>query len=293
MDATKALSPLPEADWRPNTEGMFTLSADAYHKAPGLSQSMLKLAYRSPSHVRQAQLMPKEPTEDMRLGTLIDLALTEPMCFDNALYVQPETYGPDKKPWHNGANECKEWVKAHSGRTIITTAEMKQIEDMQKQFLGDEWGWQFHTRAIKQAAVFVRDEETGLLLKGRYDFILPHDEETIVADLKKISRDENGDFAQTAGRFLYPLQADFYTMLLERHLERMMDHPPRVHFLNGTILDVRPHLVSWFEPCVNDMALCRSIWKKGLRNYAEAEQTGVFAKIVPFHLPNWTIKQYE
>src|SRR5580698_5346016 len=97
-----------------NTEGLFAgLPAEQYHKAPGLSHSMLK-SMNPPARLPVYLTEKREPTVDMIMGTLVHQAILEPNAPWPQIAVKPETY-PDKKtgeakPWHGGATYCKEWV---------------------------------------------------------------------------------------------------------------------------------------------------------------------------------------
>src|SRR5579884_1295440 len=178
--------------FQPNTEGVFyDVPAEVYHKAPGVSQSTLK-AFDDAGSPKHFKTMPRKPSSpDMQFGTLVHAAVLEPKTFDSLFYVRPDTYGPEKKPWHNGAAACKTWNDQHEDRSIIldsaTYARIVACATAAKERAGLFSKALNSKNARREVSFFKRDAETGLLLKARADLLaVTAGDEKIIFDLKKV-----------------------------------------------------------------------------------------------------------
>ena len=72
----------PATEWKPDTEGAFSLPEAVYRAAPGLNYSILKLIDQSPQHCRQAQLYPEADTPSRRYLRGVHCAVLEPARFN-------------------------------------------------------------------------------------------------------------------------------------------------------------------------------------------------------------------
>jgi hypothetical protein len=96
--------------WQPGVEGIyFDLPAETYHKAPGVSNSVLK-EMDPPANHKAAK--PKKVTPDMLLGTLIHQAILEPQKPMDVV-MKPEGMS-------FSTTEGKKWKAAHEGQTILS-----------------------------------------------------------------------------------------------------------------------------------------------------------------------------
>ena len=57
---------------------LYDLPAERYHRAPGVSNSMLKHLARSPAHLQEYLQHPTEQTRDMLMGSVVHQLLLEP-----------------------------------------------------------------------------------------------------------------------------------------------------------------------------------------------------------------------
>jgi hypothetical protein len=102
--------------------------ASVYHASPGLSNSMMG-HMEPPSRLPVYLSTPREDDEWSILGTLIHQRILEPEKPLPGIAVQPETYGPDHKPWHYGATECKNWRAAQraSNQIVLTPSSYQTL----------------------------------------------------------------------------------------------------------------------------------------------------------------------
>ncbi len=139
------------------------LPAEVYHCANGLGSTAIREATRSMAHYWSYLHTPRSESKDMLLGTLTHLFIFEPERIDSLIVVQPEHLTPGNN------NAWKAW-KAEQDRTIITKAELEysaHLANSVKENLGH-----FFTGGYAELSVWYRDQQTGLLLKARADYVL-------------------------------------------------------------------------------------------------------------------------
>lgn len=237
-----------------DTEGVwFGLDAETYHKAPGVSQSRLKEfdEFASPLHYKARK--PKTVTEDMEFGTIMHTAILEPEKLDKAFHVQPEFYpvsqataSPKKKgalmavahdgsplqsgvvvsaeqkpqvfkPWHGGADWCKDWLKAHSDRPVIEKEKAERIPKIVRRVQAIPEVADALKVGQREVSWFKRDDITGLLCKCRLDLTAVDltNDETWIFDLKKVQSGAGGfeQFRKDALDRGYHIQAASYMQI--------------------------------------------------------------------------------
>lgn len=158
----------------PNTEGVFLgLPAAEYHAAPGVSNSTLKrfMEAATPRHFKLAP--PREPSAEMEFGTVAHTAILETDKFAGVFYKRPDTYPSTRgeKPWHGGAEWCREWLSQHRDLPILTSHQAAKIPRIQSAVRAcTQFADALESRgAATEVSFFKRDPWTGLLLKCRAD----------------------------------------------------------------------------------------------------------------------------
>jgi exodeoxyribonuclease VIII len=150
------------------------LSMPDYQKAPGLSQSTLKVIGRSPAHFQYALKHPKEPTRDMLLGTVAHTAILEPSLLKGSYHLRPNTYknekGEDKK-WNANANACKAWLEAHKDKIILTSEEQDAMLGMRKSAMENPTTHAMFKEGAAETCIFAQDPEFNVRLKCRIDWL--------------------------------------------------------------------------------------------------------------------------
>ena len=148
---------------------------DAYHSYPeGISSTGLKSVLRSPAHYKfQAA---RTPSRAMEIGTAIHTALLEPDRFAADYVLLREV--KDRK-----ASEYKQAVKTHGTEVVLTAGESDNVIGMQEAVLSNPLmrsrltgeGW-------RELSLFVRDPDTQVLIRVRYDLLLT---DGTIVDVKK------------------------------------------------------------------------------------------------------------
>jgi len=207
----------------PNTEGIFFgLSAEDYHSAPGVSQSMLKEfgSYPTPLHFKARK--PKEPTEDMEFGTICHTAILEPKKLPDAYWLRPDTYpaetskGTVGKKWNGNSDWCQKWLEDHSNRPIIKRDKLKLFPRIIDRVMGLTAFATALSFGQREVSHFAKDPVTGLLLKCRPDLMATAiDGETWIFDLKKVQSGGASptEFQKSIIDYGYHIQAAAYLQI--------------------------------------------------------------------------------
>ncbi len=184
-------------DGKPITEpGIYRkVPMEAYHQqltvGPSISSSGLReIENRSPLHYfATSYLNPDRPEEDatpaMDMGRAVHTLLLSEDGFRDDYVTRPEQYEDDAgkwKPWHGGADVCKEWLAGarKAGKTVLTKQQVADIQGMAERLSKNQVAVDLLRGRIERSIV-VKDKATGAWVKSRPDSI-PAD--TVIADLK-------------------------------------------------------------------------------------------------------------
>ena len=259
----------------PNTEGVWLgLEAEAYHKAPGVSQSRLKEFddYASPLHYQHRK--PKAPSPDMQFGTVCHTAVLEPAKLDGSYHVAPEEFKRgEKTPWFN----------AHKDKPCISKeqeAGIPKIVDRVRRL--PEFGGALEV-GDHEVSHFKRGPAAGLLLKCRCDLMAKSQAGSVVIfDLKKIQAGEGAkeDWEKHAIEYGYHIQAGSY-----------LDITGAARFVFVCFDDDEPYDAIQWEPDADLLAFGRNEYRRILRTFAECLRTdtwpGYPAGINDMSMPAW------
>lgn len=251
----------------------------AYASIPAVSQSILKLMRRTPAHAKAAIDFPPEPTDAMRLGTLIHTALLEPKRFASRYVVMPDlTQGivdkngePYKAP--KLTNEYRARVKQFGaenvGKLFIEADEKATCDAIAESIAANETASGILSEpGESELAIVWEDKATGLLCKALIDRLADNWAQWIAADLKTTEDAGPGAFARDALKYGHHIQTAFYLTGLARVGQ------PAHRFLHIVCEKARPHAVAVYE--LDDESVDQGIreCEDYLRQYAECQASG-------------------
>lgn len=184
----------------------FNLPDPDYRKADGFSQSDLKLALDCPQRLYASKTLGiRQPeTPAMFEGTMLHVATLEPDTFEQRYAV----CGPRNT---KAGKEQARQIEA-AGQIAITQAQWNKAMGVRLAVAQNPMASALLSSGEPEVSIFERDEETGLPIKGRLDWIRP---DGTVVDVKTISSGKAGpqEFAKQIASFKYHLQAAHYTKL--------------------------------------------------------------------------------
>src|ERR1700744_3173168 len=104
--------------------GVHSMPAELYHKAAGISKSMLDiLAEKTPAHLVAYKEEPPAQTDAMRFGTIVHRALLEPDTYTGSFHTRPKDLKFTTK-------EGIAWMEAHQDMPILSDSEAVVIAKM-------------------------------------------------------------------------------------------------------------------------------------------------------------------
>lgn len=183
------------------TPGIYSIAAERYHAAAGISKSMLDvLAEKTPAHLR-AQLdgEVREETPAMRFGTILHRALLEPDTYKGGFHVRPE-----KLNFTTVAG--KDWKAKHEDKAILTSGEAAQIDKMVSAVHTHPFAKRLLTGALPEQSLFVEDG-SGTLRKSRLDALTKGN---VIPDIKTVESANLEAFERSVSRYRYHVQAAYY-----------------------------------------------------------------------------------
>ena len=159
-------------------EGM---SFDDYAAVDAMSGSSLVRMRRSPLYFHYCECSPQEPTDAMKIGTVVHTATLEPPLLGKIAVwgTKPEEKVRRGQVWD-------EFQRLHPGRTIVTVAERGEIVDTvtavwasqpARKYLAEE--------GATEVSMFWVDPGTGVYMKGRVDKLIRTKHTATIVDLKK------------------------------------------------------------------------------------------------------------
>lgn len=177
---------------------------EAYHAAPGISNSGLNLVARSPAHYRHRAEF--RQTRAMEIGTAFHTALLEPDRFASE-YMIVEGIDDRRK------SEYKEAAKVYGKERALTASEGASVSVMAESIRANadaqevlsQPGW-------AELSAFIEDPETGVLIRARFDWLT---ETGRAIDLKKTQDSREFSFSRSMYSYRYHCQAAMYSHVYE------------------------------------------------------------------------------
>ncbi len=257
------------------------MPADTYHAESGVSNSLLKELYRSPAHARHYQLFGKEETPAMKFGTLFHRELLEPGSWRVPFAIKPVGM--------SFATEAgKQWKSRQEGAglEIVRQQDLEDIEAMVANVKANERCQQIFGEGCAEISAFAKDPATGLLLKGRIDW-LP--KEKYLVDVKTVPGILPHEFRRTMANMRYYVQAAYYL-----YLGQLLGLK-RTSFLFVAVEKSPPHQVCVYEVAPAALEQGRSEFRQLLNLYKKCADSNVWpgpqGRMIS--LPRWAFSEEE
>lgn len=177
-----------------------------YRKAPGVSNSSLKLLDRTPYHYKWAIDNPQPPTPAMRIGSAFHTATLE-----------PEKYGEGKShvfrpaEWDSWrTNASRDW-KREQKLPILEPKDLVESEGMANAIRANPHAAAWLKGIRTEVVMFGQCPLTGLLRKARLDGLVGM--EPVIIDIK--TTEDASEFEKTAANYGYDIQEAYYRDICE------------------------------------------------------------------------------
>lgn len=145
------------------------------------SSFLWRLRRRSPRHAQYEREHPKEPTPAKRFGILVHLAILEPARFQASVITLPED--PPRRPSQRQRDAKKPsqatieaidfwdaWAVQSAGKLVVTAEELAAIQEIERGVRVQQCSG-YVTGGRAEVCLVWRDRETGILCKGRLDYL--------------------------------------------------------------------------------------------------------------------------
>lgn len=256
---------------------------EVYHSHPeGISASGLKLMLRSPAHYRYQQA--SEPSRAMQVGTAIHTALLEPERFASEYVLLRDV--KDRK-----SSEYKQAVKVHGTERVLVSSEADNVAGMQETVLANPaMSERLQAEGWRELSLFVRDPETGVLIRVRYDLLSVSG---IAVDVKKCQDARPDEFSRSIFNYGYDLQAALYSDAFEWATGK-----PLPAFEFAAIEEKMPHGHKLYLPDETLLQEGRAKYREALNLFAECDRSNDWPALECngpeiISLPAWRVAQIE
>jgi len=259
------------------------MSWSDYERIDAINWSTLKHILRSPAHMREEQVHPRETTVALDFGQAFHSAILEPELFAKNYAPAPEGVGR-----RSNADKAK-WAEVEAlnpGAKILKSEDWNSIAAMRDSVLAHPTASAFLKGKGRNEVVCVwLDSEFQCLCKMRMDRFTEYEGWPFIVDLKSCESAGEWDFGRAAAKFGYHKQAAFY----RRGLKALDPRERRFAFI--AVEKERPHGVAVYELDFDTDASAESGVRKALARYVECVKSKSWpayeAGLHPLRLPAW------
>lgn len=161
------------------------------------------------------------------------------------------------------AQEAKQQAR-EAGLTPILEPDYTRAEAVRDAVLANDVAWSLLTEGRPEVSAWATDPNTGVLMRGRFDYL----RDDAIVDLKTTSKGISPTtWAKTVWDYRYGLQAVWYEKLLEFNEEEMRP------FIWVVVSTQAPYEVGLFQPTTRLLDYGEADMRTALTIYAEASHT--------------------
>lgn len=221
---------------------------------------------------------PRQPSIEMKKGAALDCRRFSPEIFDT-LYVCGERIDRRSKA---GKEAAAKQEAAAGERTVFDPDDWNDVLSMAGAIARNPVADEMLSRGSAQVAIVWHDDETGILCKGRIDYL----RQNAAIDLKTTSAIDT--WPGEVIRFGYSLQAAFYMDGLKALGEE------RPEWLWVCVENCRPYRVR-VRVADENLILCgRFLYRRALHTWKSCQKSGVWSDpqaIETVTLPAWFLRE--
>lgn len=284
-----------------NYLGKFSdISSDEYHAGPGIGSSGLKTAMVSMAHYYHRHVLKTEieSSDALHIGKLCHMAILEGPRFRDRFVVEPIFEGYTKKGEKTTSANCAEvkekraaWYKALPAQAIIVRQEEHEMMiGMIEAILQHPIASGLLTGGRPELSGYWEDEETGLLLKCRPDFLR---DDGLIIDYKTTKDASPKWWPRDAAKLGYHIQAGYYRMICNK----ILGTPNNTLFAFIAQEKVAPYAVTVHVPDNAFMERGEQIARYVLTKIAACKKSGYWPgysdEALSLSLPEWALKDDE
>lgn len=181
-----------------------------YRQIDAINQSSLTPISISPLHYRAAQLAGDKPTGGMRLGDVAHCAVLEPHQLGKRYAVWMRSDGGDSFHKSRELDSFRAEAELH-GKTVIKQSELDAAMALAATIKRNKLAQRYLSSGVPELTIVWRDQPTGLLCKGRIDWLSKAIEGAdVVVELKTTGSITPRVFEPLFAKMQYDVQIAFY-----------------------------------------------------------------------------------
>lgn len=199
----------------------------------------------------------------------------------------------DAPDWRSkAAQEAKNAAYA-TGKTPLLTKDFAQVKDMAAAIKLHPIAGKLFTGGQAEQSAFVKDEQSGVWLRGRFDYLpeIRSDRRLIIPDYKSATSADPAKFAKSAADYRYFMQDPWY-----RDLVTKLGLHDDIAFVFVVQEKTPPYAVNVIELDIMAVRMGRELNRRAIETYAECTRTGVWPQyqgVTQISLPVWAEREAE
>lgn len=254
------------------------------HEAKG-STTFKKIALTTLLHAMSEEV---KETEALQLGSAVHAAILEPETFDAEFAFAPKV---DKRT-KAGKEEWAKFADENAGKTILKQEHRDVINGIVRSLNSHEIAKGMLSGGEAEYSYFVKDEETGVELKCRPDYV----NHGALIDLKTCQDASEAGFTKACINFGYHIQAAFYLDVYNK-----ANGTDLTEFFFVAVETKPPFAINTFKMGEVEIQLGREMYKKALKEYAEFKKDekqelskfGYIKRVNEINFPLWALERHE
>lgn len=251
-----------------------------YRAIDAMNYSRIKLLSKSVELFKWRETHPISATPEMDFGRIVDALLHEPDAFKERFAVAPECdrrtkAGKEAYAAFEASAAGKECVKADDYQRAVAAVEAVHLHAIASQL---------YTSGKPQVCIVWNDRETGVLCKGRIDWLTA----SAICDCKTAKTVDPKPFASQMYELGYHIQSAFY----QDGLYELTGN--RLPFTFVAVESQPPHRVKTFSPDKYTIQAGRQAYRRGLYAYSLCNKIDTWRDneyLEEIQLPMWALKE--
>jgi len=267
------------------TPGVYRMTNEEYHAAPGVNKSTLEMVLDDPASIQWMQGCPIdiEKLKTLDFGSACHTAILEPDLFDSLYAVEPSV----NKRTTIGKQGIEDFHAINGHKTIITHDDLKKINFMAGSALAHPLVKSLIDNKVgAEVSTFALDPNTGLILKSRNDLESDINGMKIIADLKTI--DDLKNIPRAVHEYRYHFQEHHYKKVYEFYHGVLPDAFLFI-FMSKTI-SLGRYPVQVVELDLEAKQFGEVLWQEAISKYVKCKNQNNWPGIRRVFLPSWAFK---
>lgn len=272
-------------------QGIVIETNKQYHDyKEAISKSRLANMSVCPKYFKWCEDNPKEPSEDLLVGSAFHKLVLEPDTFGSEFIVMPNIDRRTKL----GKEQYEQFVLSSQGRDILTQEQYETICGMRDSVMSNKYAKALLKGNHEHSMYFV-DDLTQEQIKVRPDCYRNVQDRIVITDLKSCKSARTEDFGKDMVKFHYDLQAYMYSNGVSKVLNIPKEN---VDFVFIAVEKKPPYLINILQADQFILDRGEQLFRQYIGQYHECKESGVYYDlngaygiINNLSLPNYLLKE--